>query len=103
MVPEGGLRNEFHGTGGLVILGNRRRSPARIRKVDEFLQVGQPFTLDPGLAALTGLSRRRGRIERGIQPQPGDEGNGLSQGLAEVEQVQDGVAAVGHQHQGPVG
>ena len=60
------------------------------------------FTLDPGAAVLT-AARRPGLVERGIQPQPGDEGNGLSQGLAEVEQVHDGVAAVGHQHQGPVG
>ena len=39
-------------------------------------------------------------IEGGIQAQAGDEGNGLSQRLAAVEQVQYGVAAVAHQHQG---
>ena len=72
VVPEGGLGSDFHGTASTVIPSWRGLGPARIRRVKEFLQRGQPFTLDPGAAVLTGLARRRRLIERGIQPQPGD-------------------------------
>ena len=72
-------------------------------KQTEPLQRGQPPAFQrrpPVLARLTGW---RWRIKGGVQAQAGDEGNGLSQRLAAVEQVQDGVAAVAHQHHGPVG
>ena len=52
------------------------------------------------LARLTGW---RWRIESGVQTQSGDQGNGFTEGLAAVEQIQHGIAVVAHQHQGSVG
>ena len=39
-------------------------------------------------------------IKGGVQAQARDESNRLGRRLAAVEQVQDGAAAVAHQHQG---
>ena len=52
------------------------------------------------LARLTGW---RWRIQGGVQTQSGDQGNGFTEGLAAVEQIQHGIAVVAHQHQGSVG
>ena len=54
-------------------------------------------------AVLTRLSWWCGRVEGGVQAQSGDESDGLKQGLTAVEQVEDGVAVVPHQHQRSVG
>ena len=71
--------------------------------VNEFLQCGQTPALDPGTSVLAGQTRRRRFIEARVQTQTGYEGNRLRQRLAEVQQVQDGVAAVPQQHQGTAG
>ena len=42
-------------------------------------------------------------VKASIQAQSGDQRNGLTEGLAAVEQVQHGVAVVSHDHQGAVG
>ena len=70
---------------------------------DKHFQRGQTPTLDPGTAVLAGQTRRRRFIEARVQTQTGYEGNRLRQRLAEVQQVQDGVAPVPHQHQGTAG
>ena len=59
-----------------------------------------PPAFQRGTTVLTGLTGRGRFIEGGVQAQTGDQDNGLSQRLAAVEQVEDGVAAVAHQHQG---
>ena len=59
--------------------------------------------LSPGAAVLTWPARWRRGIESDIQTQSRDEGNGYPEGLAEMEQVPDSVAAVPHQHQWPAG
>ena len=64
---------------------------------------GQVLTLDSWAAILSWLTRRRGIVEGGVQEQPCDDGNGLRHRLAEVEQTQDDVAAVCHQHRRTVG
>jgi hypothetical protein len=35
----------------------------------------------------------------GVQPEPGDQGDGMSLGLAEMQKLQHRVAAVSHQYQ----
>ena len=42
-------------------------------------------------------------MKASIQAQSGDQRDGLTEGLAAVEQVQHGVAVVSHDHQGAVG
>ncbi len=71
--------------------------------VKERLQRGQALPFHPRTPILTRLARRGWLIAASIQTQAGDEGNWLLQGLTEMEQIQDGVAAVSHQHQGAVG
>ena len=71
--------------------------------INEFPQRRQAPTIDPGTAVLAGPTHRRRFIEARVQSQTGYEGNRLRQRLAEVQQVQDGVAAVSHQHQGTAG
>ena len=47
-------------------------------------------------AILPRLTVRRWSIQSRVQAQSGDEGDGLAQGLAAMEQVEDGVAIVPH-------
>ena len=60
------------------------------------------MSLDAGTSHLTGQSGWSGFVERGVEPQSGDESDRLCQGLAEVEQVECGVAAVSHHDDGTV-
>ena len=71
--------------------------------VQEFFQRKQTRAFHPGAAVLTWPARWRRGIEPGVQTQSGDEDNGFPEGLAEMEQVQDSVAAAPHQHQWPAG
>ena len=71
------------------------------RLVQEFFQRGQTHAFHPGAAVLTWPARWCRGIESRVQTQSGDEGNGFPEGLAEMEQVQDSVATVPHQHQWP--
>ena len=64
--------------------------------------MGRRWPFRRGRPHLTGQSSRSGFVERGVQSQPGDEGDGLNHGLAEVEQIESGVAAVRHHHDGTV-
>ena len=51
-------------------------------------QVGSPGAFQGRPAFLTRWPWRRWSVEGGVQTQSGDEGNGLAEGLAAVEQVQ---------------
>ena len=102
-VPDGGLGGEFHGAGGAVVPGHLGAGPADISWVEQCFQRRSPRAFQGWLAVLTRLTRWRWRIEGGVQAQFGDEGHRLAQRLAAVEQVEDGVAVVPHQHQRPVG
>ena len=62
--------------------------------VKALLEGGLTCPLDPRATGLARLTGWRGIVETGI-PQPGDEGYGFMEGLAELEQVQDGIAIVG--------
>ena len=88
---------------GAVVPGHRLDGPEDGRIVEEFCQSRQAHTLHPGTTVLIWLARRRRTIESGIQTQSGDEDHGFPQGLAEVEQVQNGVAAIPHRRQRTVG
>ena len=102
-VPDRRLRGEFHRAGSAVVPGCRHLNPWHGGQVQECLQRGQASAFQRRAAVLPRLTGWRWRVQGGVQAQAGDEGNGLSQRLAAVEQVQDGVAAVAHQHQGAVG
>ena len=78
-----------------VIPGHLGAGPSYIRLLKENFH--QRATV---LARLTGW---RWRIQGGVQTQSGDQGNGFTEGLAAVEQIQHGIAVVAHQHQGSVG
>ena len=71
--------------------------------VKERFQRGTPWAFQRRAAVLTWLTRRRWRVEGGVQAQTGNEGDRLGQGLAAVEQVRHGVAVVAHQHQRALG
>ena len=88
------MSSSYHATG--------RPEPARVGAVEEFFERGQSLALQTRASHLTGQSGWSGFVERGVQSQPGDEGDGLSHGLAEVEQIESGVAAVRHHHDGTV-
>ena len=94
-IPDGGLGGEFHGTGSAVVPSHRGDGPRHAGLIQEGFQ-RRP-------TGLTRRTRRRWRVECCVQAQFGDKGNGLAQGLAAVEQVQDSVAIVPHQRQGSVG
>jgi len=68
--------------------------------IQEGFERGSPLAFQRRSAILTRLTVGRGRIEGGVQAQSGDEGDRLAQGLAAVEQVEDGVAAVPHSTRG---
>ncbi len=102
VIPERGVRAEFHRTGIVVVPCDRCPAPACIGAVEEFPERGQSLALETRASHLTGQSSWSGFVERGVQPQSGDEGNGLGHRLAEVEQVECGVAAVRHHHDGTV-
>ena len=74
----------------------------RVGKVEELFQRGQTRAFHPGPTRPARLTRRRRCVEAGIQAQSGNQSNRFPEGLAEVEQVQDGVAAVPHRHQRPM-
>ena len=102
-VPDRRLRGESQRAGSAVVPGCRHGGPGHGGQVQECLQRWQPPAFQRRPTVLTGLTGWGRFIKGGVQAQAGDEGNGLSQRLAAVEQVQDGVAAVAHQHQGAVG
>ena len=102
-VPDRRLRCEFHRADRAVVPGCRRGGPGHGGQVQECLQCWQPLAFQRRPTVLTGLTGWGRFIKGGVQAQAGDEGNGLSQRLAAVEQVQHGVAAVAHQRQGAVG
>ena len=102
VIPERGVRAEFHCSGVVIVPCDRRPEPARVGAVEEFFERGQSLSLQTWTPHLTGQSGWSGFVERGVQSQPGDEGDGLSHGLAEVEQIESGVAAVRHHHDGTV-
>ena len=47
-----------------------------------------------GLAGHTRLTGWRWCVQSGVQAQSGDKGDGLTEGLAAVEQIQHGIAVV---------
>ncbi len=102
VIPERGVRAEFHRTGIVVVPCDRCPAPACIGAVEEFPERGQALALETRASHLTGQSSWSGFVERGVEPQPGDEGNGLGHRLAEVEQVECGAAAVSHHDDGTV-
>ena len=55
---------------------------------------GQSLSLDARPSNLSGQSLRRRFVESCVESQPGDEGDRLCQGLAEVEQFEGGVTTV---------
>ena len=71
--------------------------------MEPLLQSGQARSLEPGPSLLARQPWGCRLIEGGIQPQAGDEGDRLSQRLAKMQQLQDGVAAVSQERQGAVG
>ena len=102
VIPERGVRVEFYHPGIVVVPCDRCPAPACIGAVEEFFERGQSLTLQTRTSHLTGQSSWSGFVERGVQSQPGDEGNGLGHRLAEAEQVECGVTAVGNHHDGAV-
>ena len=102
-VPDGGLRGEFHGAGGAVVPGRFGVGPADIGLVEQCFQRWSPGAFQRRSAILPRLTVGRWSIEGGVQAQSGNQSNRLTQGLAAVEEVEDRVAVVSHQHQGPMG
>ena len=102
MIPERGVRSEFHRPGIVVVPCDRCPAPARIGAVEEFFERGQALALQTRASHLTGQPGWSGFVECGVEPQSGDEGNGLGHRLAEVEQVKCGVATVSHHDDGTV-
>ena len=102
-IPDGGLGGEFHGTGSVAVPGHSGYGPRHVGLIQDGFQRWSPVVLQGGPAVVTRRTRRRWRVECCVQAQFGDKGNGLAQGLAAVEQVQDSVAIVPHQRQGSVG
>ena len=102
MIPERGVGAEFHCSCVVVVPCDRCPTPARIGAIEEFFERGQSLALQTWTPHLTGQSSWSGFVERGVQSQPGDEGDGLNHGLAEVEQIESGVAAVRHHNDGTV-
>ena len=79
------------------------RRPRYIRLLKENFQRRPPRALQWRATVLARLTGWRWRIQGGVQTQSGDQGNGFTEGLAAVEQIQHGIAVVAHQHQGSVG
>ena len=102
-VPDRGLGGEFHGAGGVVIPGHGGGGPGGLGLVKDGFQRGTPRALQRWAAILTRLTGGCWCIEGGVQTQTGDEGHRLGQGLAAVQEVEDGVAVIANQHQGPMG
>ena len=102
-VPDRRLGGEFHGAGDAVVPGHRGAGPSYIRLLKENFQRRPPRALQWRATVLARLTGWRWRIESGVQTQSGDQGNGFTEGLAAVEQIQHGIAVVAHQHQGSVG
>ena len=96
VIPDSGVGAEFHCSGVVAIPCDRRSGPARVWVVEEFFERGQALALQTWTPHLTGQSGWSGFVERGVQPQPGDECYRLNHRLAEVEQIESGVAAVRH-------
>ena len=76
--------------------------------MEPLLQSWQAGSLEPGPSWLARQPWGRRLIEGSIQPQAGDvqagdEGDRLSQRLAKMQQLEDGIAAVFQEHQGAVG
>ena len=102
-VPDRRLRVEFHRAGGAVVPGHLGAGPSYVGVIKEGFQWWPPRAFQGWPAILTRLTGRRCRIEGGVQAQSGDEGDGFTERLAAVEQVQHGVAVVPHQDQGALG
>ena len=103
MIPESCLRAELYSPSNTVVPRERRAHPARIGTVQECFECGQALALDARTPHLTGLTRRSGCIERGVETQSGNEGDRTSHRLTEMEQVEGGIAAVGDHHDASVG
>ena len=71
--------------------------------IQEGFERGSPRAFQRWSAVLARMSWWRWRVESGVQAQSGDQSDRFAQGLAAVEQVEDGVAVVPHQYQGTVG
>ena len=103
MIPERCLRAELYSPSNIVVPRERRAHPARIGTVQECPECGQTLALETRTTHLTGLTRRSGCIERGVETQSGNEGDRMSHRLTEVEQVEGSIAAVGDHHDVSVG
>ena len=71
--------------------------------IKEGFQWWPPRAFQGWPAILTRLTGWRWCVQSGVQAQSGDEGDGFTEGLAAVEQIQHGVAVVPHQHQWALG
>ena len=56
----------------------------------------QPRSLETRATDLVGSAGRGGRVERGVEPQARDDGDGRAPGATGGEELQRGVGAVGH-------
>ena len=103
MIPNSGIRGDFQETLGAVVPGDYYPGPRGIWALEPLLERGQSLSLKSGTPHLSGKPGWGWLEQRRIQPKAGDEGDGMHQRLAEMQQFKHGVTAVGHQHQGPVG
>ena len=77
--------------------------PSHVGLIREHFKRRPPQASQRRAAVLSWLTGGRWSIQGGVQAQSGDESDRLAQGLTAVEQVQDGIAVVAHQHQRPLG
>ena len=93
-IPVCGLRYQLKCAGGSIVLDHRHAIPVHIVVAGEVDERGQSLSLDARTSDLSGQSDWWRFVECRVESQPGDEGDRLCQGLAEVEQFECGVVTV---------
>ena len=102
-IPDCGLGCNLQCACGSVLPWHRYATPGHIGVVQEFDGRGQALSLQAWSAYLPGHSGWSGFEERSIEPESADECDGLSQGLAAVQEFESRVSHVGHDDYAPVG
>ena len=88
---------------GAVVPGDLCDCPSHLILFKDGFQGWPPCAFQSRPAVLTRLTEWCWYIQGGVQAQSGDQGDGLTQGLAAAERIQHGIAVVPHQHQGAMG
>ena len=98
VIPEGSARGHLDSPSALTVPVDPEPLPAGPRDLESGRQRGQAPALERGAALSAGLVRGGGCKQRGIQAQGHNQGD--AQSLGSGQQVQHGVATIGHKDQG---